>query len=137
MEVEERFGYYKRKFNTMISSLQDSHHLNKLNFSMPWKFDYMKVQENIVHEYLESFIRNGTPSRLSVHGREALDILKTTSRSFPHCKGWLPTQKYIVLPSNLKSTTMKLKYQNFHLALQLLCFMIGSNLQLIKRLLLK
>jgi hypothetical protein len=36
----------------------------------------MKVQKNIVHEYLESLIRNGIPSRLGVHGQEALDIIK-------------------------------------------------------------
>ncbi len=56
----------------------DSHHLNKLNYSMPWQCNCMKVQENIVHEYLKSFIWNGILSRLSVHGRKALDILKTT-----------------------------------------------------------
>jgi len=38
----------------------------------------MKVQENIIHEYLKSFIQNGIPSRLNVHGWKALDILKTT-----------------------------------------------------------
>jgi hypothetical protein len=35
LEGEGKFGPYKRKFNTMIDSPQDSHRLDKMNFSMP------------------------------------------------------------------------------------------------------
>jgi hypothetical protein len=81
----------------MIGSPLDSHHPNKLNYSMSWHFDHMKVQENIVHEYLKSFIRNGIPSRLSVHGRKALDILKTTcNQEVFHIARMITNSKYIV-----------------------------------------
>jgi hypothetical protein len=34
LEGEERFGSCKKKLNIMIGSFQDSHQLNKVNFSM-------------------------------------------------------------------------------------------------------
>ncbi len=35
LEGEEKFGSCKRKFDAMIGSPQDSHHLDKMIFSMP------------------------------------------------------------------------------------------------------
>jgi hypothetical protein len=35
LEGEERLGSCKRKFNTMIGFIQNSHQLDKLNFSVP------------------------------------------------------------------------------------------------------
>jgi hypothetical protein len=79
LEGEERFGSFKKKLNTMIGSLQDSHRLNKVKISMPQQLDpNIRVQENSTLESLDSHVQHGIPSRLSGHGHETLDILKTT-----------------------------------------------------------
>ncbi len=78
LEGEERFGSCKKKLNTMISSLQDSHRPNKMKISMPQQLKSTMVQENIVLEFPKSLMQPSIPLKLCNHGWKALDILETT-----------------------------------------------------------
>jgi hypothetical protein len=62
----------------MVVSLEDSHHLDKVNFSSPWQTNSTRVQVGCAHQPQESSIQHGIQSRLGNHGWKATYILKST-----------------------------------------------------------
>jgi hypothetical protein len=62
----------------MIGFPQDSHQLDKMNFSMPQQLNYVNVHETFAHGSSESHFQHEFLLTLGGHGREALDILQTT-----------------------------------------------------------
>jgi hypothetical protein len=57
LEGEKRLRSCKRKLNTIIGFVQNSHWPNKVNFSMPQQSNpSIKVQENSTFEFLDSHV---------------------------------------------------------------------------------